>query len=108
MVIPCDQLLVVHSLTAVLAEATKYKANHCGAKFVRPSRLLFYDMIIANDATTVICVCAKSAHKSRLDNYASYKAAKHGIAKFLCKVVDKIWYINLKGEETFYTKVTAL
>ncbi len=39
-VIPYDQLLGVHSLTAILAEAAKYKANHSGAKFVRPSRLL--------------------------------------------------------------------
>jgi hypothetical protein len=36
MVIPYDQLLGVHSLTAILIEAAKYKADHGGAKFVRP------------------------------------------------------------------------
>jgi hypothetical protein len=108
MVIPYDQLLGVHSLTAILAEAAKYKAGHGGAKFVRPSCLPLYDKNIADDARTVICVCAKAAHKSHRDNYASYKAAKRGVTKFLCNVVDKIWYNNLKDAETFYTKVTAL
>jgi hypothetical protein len=57
---------------------------------------------------TIVRVCTEAAHKSRLVNYASYEAAKCGIAKFLCNVVDKIWYNNLKDAETFYTKVTAL
>jgi hypothetical protein len=34
MVILYDQLLGVHSLTAILAEAAKYKSSHGGAKFV--------------------------------------------------------------------------
>jgi hypothetical protein len=108
MVIPYDQLLGVHSLTATLAEATKYEADHGGAKFVRPSCLPLNDKNIADNATTVVRVCAKAAHKSRLDNYASYEAAERGIAKFLRDVVDKIWYNNLKDAETFYTKVMAL
>jgi hypothetical protein len=88
MVIPYDQLLGVHSLTAILTEAAKYKANHGASKFVRPSRLSLYDRNIADNATTIVNVCAKAAHKSCLDNYASYKAAKSSIAKFLCNVVD--------------------
>jgi hypothetical protein len=28
--------------------------------------------------------------------------------QFLCNVVNKIWYNNLKNAKTFYTKVTAL
>jgi hypothetical protein len=108
MVIPYDQLLGVHSLTAILAEAAEYKADHGGAKFVRPSRLPLYDKNIANDATTIIRVHAKAAHKSRFDNYASYVAAKCGIAKFLRNVIDKIWYNNLKDAKIFYTKVMAL
>ncbi len=31
-----------------------------------------------------------------------------GIAKFLCNVVNDIWYNNLKDAKTFYTKVMAL
>jgi hypothetical protein len=108
MVIPYDQLLGVHSLTAILAEAAKYEADHGGAKFVRPSHLPFYKKNIANNATAIVCVCAKAAHKSHLDNYASYKAAKCGIAKFLHNVVNKIWYNNLKDAKTFYTKVMTL
>ncbi len=87
---------------AILAEATKYKANHSGTKFVRPSCLPLYDKNIADDATTIVRVCTEATHKSCLDNYASYKAAKYGIAKFLCDVVDKIWYNNLKDAKTFY------
>jgi hypothetical protein len=108
MVIPYDQLLGVHSLKAILAVAAKYKANHGGTKFVRPSCLPLYDKNIADDATTIVCVCAKATYKSCLDDYASCKAAKRGSAKFLHNVVDEIWYNNLKDTNTFYTKITAL
>ena len=108
MVIPYDQLKGIHSLTAILAEAAKYEAEHGGAKFIRPSRLPLYDKNIADDATTVVHVRAEAAHKSRLDDYASYEAAKRGVAKFLHDAVDEIWYNDLKDAETFYTKVMAL
>jgi hypothetical protein len=108
MVIPYDLLLGVHSLMAIFKEAAKYKANHDGAKFVMPSCLPLYNKNIANDATTVVQVCTKATHKSCLNNYASYKAAKRGIAKFLLNIVDKIWYNDLKDAKNFYTKVTAL
>ena len=48
------------------------------------------------------------AHKSRLNDFASYEAAKRGVAKFLHNVVDEIWYNNLKDADLFYTKVTAI
>jgi hypothetical protein len=108
MVISYDQFQGIHSLTAILAEAAKYEANHSGTKFVRLSCLPLYNKNIANNATTVAHVCAKATHKSHLDDYASYKAAKRGVTKFLCNVLDKIWYNNLKDAETFYTKVTDL
>jgi hypothetical protein len=90
MVIPYDQLLGVHSLTVILAEASKYKAAHCSAKFVRLSCLPLYDKNIGDDATTIVRVCSKAAHKSCLNHYARYKASKHGVAKFLRSIVDKI------------------
>jgi hypothetical protein len=108
MVIPYDQLNGLNSLTAILAEAAKYETDHGNAKFVRPTRLPLYDKSIANDATTVIRVRAEAAHKSHLDDYASYKAAERGVAKFLRDVVDEIWYNDLKDSETFYTKVMAI
>jgi hypothetical protein len=61
--IPYDQLNGVHSLTAILTKAVKYKADH-GAKFVRPASLSLYDKTIADDATTVICIRAEATHKS--------------------------------------------
>jgi hypothetical protein len=108
MVIPYDQLKDIHSLTAILMEATKYETKHGSAKFVRPARLPLYDKNIADDATTVVRVRAEAAHKSRLDDYASYEAAERGVAKFLPDVVDEIWYNDLKDTETFYTKVIAI
>jgi hypothetical protein len=62
----------------------------------------------ADKATTVIPICAEATRKSQLDDYASYKAAKQGMAKFLRYVVDEIWYSDLKNADTFYTKVTAI
>jgi len=108
MVIPYDQLNGIHSLMAILTDAAKYKSEHGNALFVRPIRLPLYDKTIADDATTVVRVCAEAAHKSRLDDYASYKAVEHGVAKFLHDVVDEIWYNDLKDAKTFYTKVTAI
>jgi len=108
MVIPYNQLNGLHSLTAILTDAAKYRAEHGNKKFVQPSRLPLYDKNIADDATTVVRVRAEDAHKSRLNDYASYEAAERGIAKFLCDVVDEIWYNDLKDAETFYSKVTAI
>ena len=92
MVIPYDQLNGIHSLTAILTEAAKYESEHGNATFVRPVCLPLYDKNIADDATTVVRVHAEAAHKSRLNDYASYEAAERGVAKFLGDVVDEIWY----------------
>jgi len=108
MVIDYDQLKGIHSLTAILTEAAKYEADHGNKKFVCPSRLPLYDTKIADDATTVVRVRAEAAHKARLDDYASYEAAKRGVSTFLCNVVDEIWYNDLKDDETFYTRVLAI
>ncbi len=108
MEIPYNQLGGVHSLTALLTDPARYAANHASATFIRPIRLPLYNGSIADNATTVVCVRAESAHKARLDDYASYEAAKQGAAKFLCKTVNKVWYNDLKDANTFYTKVSAL
>jgi hypothetical protein len=91
----------------ILTDATRYAADHGGATFVRPLRLPPYNATIADDATTVIPVCAESAHQAKLDGYASFEAAKCGVAKFLREVIDEVWYKDLKDADTFYTKVTA-
>jgi hypothetical protein len=108
MEIPYDQLRGGHSLTAILMDPLRYAANHGGAAFKCPARLPLYDKNIANNATTVVHVRAESAHSTRLDNYASYKAAERGAAKFLRKVVNEVWYNDLKDADTFYMKVLAL
>jgi hypothetical protein len=107
MEIPYDQLGGTHSLVGILTDATRYAANHGSATFVCPLRLPLYDATIADNATTVVCICAESAHQAKLDNYASFEAAKHGAAKFLHEVIDEVWYNDLKDADTFYTKVTA-
>jgi hypothetical protein len=107
MEVPYNQLGGTHSLVGILTDAKRYTTNHGGATFVRPLRLPLYDMTIADDATTVVRVHAESAHQAKLDNYASFKAAERGVANFLRKVVDEVWYSNLKDANTFYTKVMA-
>jgi hypothetical protein len=66
-----DQLGGVHSLTAILTDPMRYAANHGGAAFKRLARLPLYDKNIADNATTIVCVHAESAHRARLNNYAS-------------------------------------
>jgi hypothetical protein len=108
MVIPYDLLGGIHSLTAILINPAKYEEAHGNAKFVCPICLPLYDSKIKDNATTVVCVRAEAAHKSCLDDHASYKAAKWDVAKFLRKAVKEVWYNNLKDAKTFYTKVMAL
>ncbi len=81
-VIPYDQLSGLHSLTDILTEAAKYETEHGNAKFVSPACLPLYDKNIADDATTIVRVRAEAAHKSRLDDHASYEAAERGVANF--------------------------
>jgi hypothetical protein len=107
MEIPYDQLGGTHSLVGILTDATRYAANHGGAIFVCPLRLPLYNTAITDDATTVVCVCTESAHQAKLNNYASFESAKRGAAKFLHKVIDEVWYNDLKNADTFYTKMTA-
>jgi hypothetical protein len=107
MVIPYNQLNKVHSLMAIPTKTVKYKADH-GAKFVRLAYLPFYDKRIADNAMTVVRICAEATHKSQLNDYASYEAAKGGMSKFICNVVNEIWYNDLKNADTFYMKVTAI
>jgi hypothetical protein len=108
MEIPHNQLRGVHSLTAILMDSVRYAADHGGQAFKCPVRLPLYNCTIADNATTVIRIRAESAHLAHLDDYASYEAAEHGVARFLHEVVDEVWYNNLKDADTFYTKVTAL
>jgi hypothetical protein len=108
MVIPYNLLGGIHSLTAILTNPPKYEEAHSNAKFVHPIRLPLYDLKIKDDTTTIVCIRAEAAHKSRLDDYASYKVAKRGVTKFLRKAIKEVWYNDLKDAETFYTKVTAL
>jgi hypothetical protein len=103
-----NQLGGVNSLTAILMDPLRYAADHGGAAFKCPACLLLYDKNIADNAITVVRIRAEPAHPARLENYANYEAAERGTTKLLCKVVDKVWYNNLKDADTFYTKVLAL
>jgi hypothetical protein len=107
MEIPYDQLGGTHFLMGVLTDAKRYAANHGSATFVRPLCLPLYDATIADDTTNVARILAESAHQAKLNDFASFKAAERGAAKFLCKVVNEVWYNDLKDADTFYTKMTA-
>jgi hypothetical protein len=108
MVIPYNLLGGIHSITTILTHPAKCKEAHGNAKFVHPIRPPLYDSKIKDNATTIVCVRAEAAHKSRLDDYTSYKVAERRIAKFLRKAIKEVWYNNLKDAKTFYMKVTVL
>ncbi len=90
MEITYNQLGGTHSLVGILTEATRHAANHGGATFVCPLCLPLYDATIADNTTTVVRIRAESAHQAKLDDYASFEAAKRGAAKFLHKVVNEV------------------
>ena len=90
MEIPHNQLGGVHSLMSIVTDGVRYAAEHGGNVFKLPVCLLLYDSSIKDNATTVIRVCVEAAHKAHLNNYASFKVAERGAAKFLCEVVGKV------------------
>jgi hypothetical protein len=71
-VIPYYQLNGVHSLAAILTKAAKNEANHGNTKFVCLAWLPLYDKTIANNSMMVVRVCVEAAHKSCLNNNASF------------------------------------
>ena len=93
---------------SVLTDEAKYATAHNGNRFVRRTRLPLFYANIPDDAPTVGCVHAEAAHKSKLEDCANYEAAERACAKFLCKMVNDVWYNDLKDADTFYTQVTAL
>jgi hypothetical protein len=107
MEVPYDQLGGVHSLMSLITDNVRYAVEHGGNSFKRLVRLPLYDTSIKDDATTIVCVCTEAAHKARLEDYASFKAAERGAAKFLREVVGEVWYNNLKDADTFYTKAAG-
>ena len=92
----------------ILTDPTRYSADRGRKPFVIPTRLPLYDSTIADDATTVVRVCAEAAHKSRLDEFASFDMAERGAAKFLWESVEEVWFNNLKDVDAFCTKLSAL
>jgi hypothetical protein len=108
MEIPYNQLGGIDSLTAILTDAVRYVDDHGGYAFVPLTCLPLYNSTITDSATTVVRIYAELAHKACLGNYASYKAAKHGTAKFLHDTMEEVWYNDLKDADMFYTKVMAL
>ena len=68
--IPFNLVGGIHSLTGLLTETARYKADHGNIAFVRPTRLPLYDSSIPEDATTVARVKKETAHKALVDEYA--------------------------------------
>ena len=84
MEIPYDQLASIHPLTGILTEAVRYATKHGGKAFKCPICLPLYDRGIPDNASTVVCARSEATHKSRLNDYASYKAAEQRSTMFLC------------------------
>ena len=56
----------------------------------------------------MVQVRREAAHRARLNDYTSYKAAERGTAMFLLATVGETWYADLKDADIFYTKVLAI
>ena len=63
-------------------------------------------MAIVNDTTPVVHACMEATHNIRLADYASFKAAKRLVVKFIRDAVNEIWYKDLRDPRTFYNSVT--
>ena len=68
--------------------------------FIIPTRLPLFDSMIADDATTVVCVRAEAAHEAHLNDYPRYEAAERGATKFLRESVGEVWFNDLKDANT--------
>ncbi len=108
MEIPYDQLGGIPSLTAILTDTVTYAANHGSNAFKRPVQLPLYDGSIADNATTVVRILAEAAHKARLDDYASYKAAEHGASKFPRETVNEVWFKDTVANLALTSTVSTL
>ena len=51
--------------------------------------------MIDNDATAVVCVRMKSAHKAKRANRGTYRTARQETAKFILAVVKYTWVQEL-------------
>ena len=49
----------------------------------------------------------EAAHRTLIDSYNAYVAAKKGISHFIQTVVDEVWYKDLCHALTFYNNITV-
>jgi hypothetical protein len=49
----------------------------------------------------------EAAHRTLINNYNSYVAAKKSISLFIQTVIDEVWYKDLRHALTFYNNVTV-
>ena len=94
-----------HNLIGII-EPTMLYTTTWGTPFPIPARPSTYPIIV-NNATPVVCAQAKAEHAVLIQDYASFEAAKHAMAKFIQDAVNELWYHDLHHQCFFYTNVTA-
>ena len=67
-----------------------YAAKHGNAAFVRPTRLPLYNANIPDNVTAFLRVKLETTHTNLVNKYASFEAAKRGVARFLREVVNNL------------------
>jgi len=95
-----------HNLVGLIQETAAYMADWHAA-FPRPACPAPYDTNIDDNATSVVKNRMEAAHRTLINDYNAYVAAKKGISNFIQTVVDEVWYKDLRHALTFYNNFTA-
>ena len=74
--------------------------------FTSPKRPIVY-LIIPNNATHVVCSCAKTVHKLRWHYFNLHKAAKHGYCAFIIDAIKDTWIYGSWQAKTIYSNITT-
>ena len=84
-------------------------ATHQGnLAFHIPTRPAIYDPSITDDDKPSVVRKKKITWKARAKNYKLYTKAKFEAPALILHAVDKTWVLELKDEETLFTKVTPI
>ena len=103
--IPYDETGAVHNLIGLIRPEAAYVARY-GEAFPKPTRVSSYNKNINNDATAVVRVCSKAAHKSKHSDLATYETARRETTQSVLAVVFDTWVRELRDSNSLYTNVS--
>ena len=79
---------------------------HYGEAFPEPTKVGAYDKTIDDNATAVVRVRTKAAHKAKRADCATYETVCRETTQFVLDVVAYTWVWELRDTESIYTYVS--